>query len=199
MAQESFSRYQLRYLKCVHCGLYFSSVPADQLDTYLNYAETFSSEWRGEGRKEVFTEVLSQVKGEPCGKLLDVGCGGGLMLVLAKDHGWNVYGVEPGMGEDAWAFEDVRMRISHTIAEAGGEAEFDAVTAVNVIDQVAEPWVLLRQSAQKLKADGMLVIRIPNFTVQFILHKLAVLLPKKLGSRLLSSVVMHEFGLGRKA
>lgn len=197
--QEAFSRYQKHYLKCLNCGLYFSSIPKNQVNTYQKYAENFQREWRGEGREEVLAEVLAQLNFKSPGTLLDIGCSGGLMLIMANELGWDVSGVEPGMRKGVWAYEDVRTRISQTIDAAGGEGEFNAVTVVNVVDQVAEPWVLLKQSAQKLADDGVMIIRIPNFTVQLIIHKLAALFPGKFGSALLSSVVIHEFGLSRKA
>lgn len=95
--------------------------------------------------------------------LLDVGCGNGEFLSLAKEVGWVVKGVEP----DPTAFEIAK---SHGLdVSLGGieqlslrKASFDVITISHVIEHVHDPRMLLRAVFELLKPGGVLFVDTPN-------------------------------------
>jgi 2-polyprenyl-3-methyl-5-hydroxy-6-metoxy-1,4-benzoquinol methylase len=97
------------------------------------------------------------------GTLLDVGCGDGSFLSLARTCGWDVTGLEP----DPKAVKNAR---SHglTVYEGGieyfsGETEiFDVITLNHVIEHVGEPSAVLKACHTLLKPSGQLWLETPN-------------------------------------
>lgn len=112
------------------------------------------------------------------GRLLDVGCGGGLFLVFAgvfaSDHNSGLnsrYKVE-GAGFDPREVELAR-RISgapvRTLAELTkvGDNTFDTVTLLNTLEHVNKPMELLRELRRVLRSGGVMVIVVPNNELAF--------------------------------
>lgn len=96
-------------------------------------------------------------------KLLDIGCGDGEFLKLAKSCGWDVCGLEP----DSNAALVGRSKGLHVI-NAGeehfdGEQElFDVITLSHVIEHVHEPLKSLKKCFDLLKPGGFLWLETPN-------------------------------------
>ena len=97
------------------------------------------------------------------GRVLDVGCGSGVLLARMKSFGWETHGIEV----DANAVQAARARgldIRHgQLAEcAFPENHFDAVHLSHVIEHVYDPKALLRECHRVLKPGGTLVVLTPN-------------------------------------
>jgi SAM-dependent methyltransferase len=106
-------------------------------------------------------------------RLLDVGCGTGLVLRLAHDRGASVHGVDvvPGMLELAAAAEpsaDLHLAdlqhlpfgdadVSAGGSGAGADAGFDVVTAVNALQFAADPVAAVAEAARVIRPGGVLV------------------------------------------
>lgn len=97
------------------------------------------------------------------GRLLDVGCGNGGFLVLAKQAGWHVEGID----FDATAVEtakarglDVRFGGSELLNEK--KEYYDVITLCHVIEHIHNPEILLRNLYASLKPDGLLWLDTPN-------------------------------------
>lgn len=97
------------------------------------------------------------------GRLLDVGCGDGSFLRLARTCGWDVVGLDPDPKARANAAKQ-----SLTVYEGGieyfdGKAEmFDVITLNHVIEHVHEPVKLLKACHELLKPGGQLWLSTPN-------------------------------------
>jgi SAM-dependent methyltransferase len=98
------------------------------------------------------------------GRLLDVGCGAGRILELARDAGWQAEGLEP----DPIAAAATQQRLGITIhvgaAEEAdwGEECFDAVTMSHVIEHCTNPALAVQRCHRLLRMGGSLVITTPN-------------------------------------
>jgi 2-polyprenyl-3-methyl-5-hydroxy-6-metoxy-1,4-benzoquinol methylase len=96
-------------------------------------------------------------------RLLDVGCGNGLFLSLARSAGWNVVGFDLDPDAVRVAREkglDVRLGNFDTISEQ--DAAFDAITLSHVIEHVDSPFKLLVECRRLLKTDGFFWLETPN-------------------------------------
>lgn len=98
------------------------------------------------------------------GKWLDVGCGKGSFLTIAKSRGWQAYGLEPNFDTAR------RLKESHSIEvytedffEAALPASsFDAVSLWDLIEHTPDPARWMKRCLQLLKPGGLLVIATPN-------------------------------------
>jgi SAM-dependent methyltransferase len=102
----------------------------------------------------------------PAGKrLLDVGCGGGRFLRVARLLGATVEGVEPG----AWGAEQVKrsgIEVFHgtleQYCEAGNRGPFDVITMNHVLEHVPDPVRTLSLLRRLLAPAGYAWVAVPN-------------------------------------
>lgn len=99
------------------------------------------------------------------GRLLDVGCAGGLFLAAARQEGWQVKGVEISrLGVD-YGRNKLDLDIFWgELEEANYEIEyFNVVTCMDVIEHVQNPQGLLKEVNRILRKGGLMFISMPNF------------------------------------
>lgn len=108
----------------------------------------------------------------PGRSLLDVGCGPGEFLLVARRRGWHAHGVEP-------APDPARQSASYGLDVFEGMLEdyaartdrrFDAITAFEVLEHVPEPRSVLASMASLLKPEGRLLISVPNLDDPYMLR-----------------------------
>lgn len=99
---------------------------------------------------------------------LDVGCGGGLLAEPLGRLGARVTGIDaaPGLIEVARAHAGARgLEIDYratTLEQV--EGQFDLITAMEVIEHVAEPREFVRAIARRLAPGGLAILSTPNAT-----------------------------------
>jgi 2-polyprenyl-3-methyl-5-hydroxy-6-metoxy-1,4-benzoquinol methylase len=110
------------------------------------------------------TVILEMLRDRPPGRILDVGCSGGLLAEQMQALGHRVVGL------DSVEIPEVRGRVDRFVLgdlEEGIPAEagdgFDLVVAADVIEHVRRPDILLQQMAQVLGPNGELLVSTPNF------------------------------------
>lgn len=147
---------------CRRCGL-GRLVPPYDSDRLREFYET---EYRAvvEGRSLLYRVYLSHLATMTAGRrLLDVGCGDGDFLVLARAEGWEALGVELRRGAaEAGAARGLRIFEREVPA---GEGQFDVITLWNVLDQMPEPLAEARSLVGRLAPGGVLFARVPNLTL----------------------------------
>ena len=102
-------------------------------------------------------------KREKPGRLLDVGCGGGLFAACAKRVRWNVQGLDPNPAAvEAAARYGVPVRTA-TIEESGfGASMFDIIYSNDVIEHVLDPIKVFEEIDRLLLPGGVLILSTPN-------------------------------------
>tara|TARA_Y100000294_G_C8570697_1_gene342597 strand:+ start:2316 stop:3137 length:822 start_codon:yes stop_codon:yes gene_type:complete len=142
----------------------FTAPVPDCLDSY------YPSSYRGYGpvvlavlRALYRLRVRGWVSDRSPGRVLEVGCGPGLMLEALQEKGWSVVGVE--RNEDACS--DARQRLGAEVVAGGIEnvdktEGFDLIVLFNVLEHVADPMYLLKECAARLNRRGALVVSVPN-------------------------------------
>ena len=107
-------------------------------------------------------------------RLLDIGCGGGLLCEPMTRLGFQVVGVdasERNIGTASAHAAEAGLEIDYraSTAEAlvaAGEPLFDIILNMEVIEHVADPGDYLRSCAQLLKPGGLMIVATLNRTLK---------------------------------
>ena len=101
----------------------------------------------------------------PGARVLDVGCGRGVVLGPLAERGFEAHGVE--ISEHATRGADPRasIRIAGDLVEAGYEKDsFDQIVIWHVLEHLRQPLETLEECRRILKPGGRLVVAVPNFS-----------------------------------
>lgn len=158
--------YELAYLvKCSACSFVFSGrkPTAQELTTYYRgYPRdtTLSSVTRSR-----YLDLLKSLeKYRKSNNLLDIGCGDGHFLTVAKERGWKVYGTE--YTDEAVAIGEkkgITMRKGRLSDISFGPEFFDVVTSFEVIEHINDPLDEVKTIHGLLRPGGCCYITTPNF------------------------------------
>lgn len=168
-----------KLVKCKECGFIYAN-PRPKRETEEDYYrrryhEIQGIEWWYGGRIYPFRRVFKKMrKFLDKGKLIDVGCGMGFFMDLARSTGWEVKGVEISDFAANYAQERLKIDVvkSH-LKDAHLEAEyFDAATMWNVLDQIYDPKENLVELNRILKKGGYIFMRMPNLYFHLKVFKL---------------------------
>ena len=98
------------------------------------------------------------------GRILDVGCGRGVVLALYRERGWTPFGVEPSPTAARYAREVLGLSVHQgEFLDARFPSAFvDVVLFRHSLEHVPHPSVELREAHRVLKASGLLVVMVPN-------------------------------------
>ena len=154
-------------LRCAECGLVF-------LDSFAHVDATFyRADYTNANHPEQSWQHhlnacrtdderrLAQISPHIANRrYLDVGCGGGGVLLRARAHCSVACGVEP---QSRWraelADEGIEM---HASLDEVDDGRFDVATAFHVLEHVADPLTFLRKLAAKVAAGGLLWLEVPS-------------------------------------
>jgi len=97
------------------------------------------------------------------GRYLDVGCGSGGALAVAKALGWRVAGIEMDAAAAAMArrFSD-EVHTGDAMTAPFAPASFDVVSAFHVLEHVPDPVAVVRRMLEWLAPGGLAIIEVPN-------------------------------------
>lgn len=107
-------------------------------------------------------------------RLLDIGCGGGLLsepmtrlgaAVTGVDAGARNIGVARSHAESVGLDIDYRCTTAEALIEAG-EPPFDVILNMEVVEHVADPGLFLRDCARLLAPGGVMIIATLNRTAK---------------------------------
>ena len=151
-------------MRCGGCALVYSDPPQRTevvRSEYDSVYERGAVVARMEGRRlAVFGDFFERVRPEAGARLLDVGCGTGDFLALARARGWQPTGIDLSARAAALARE--RGLDARTDWEGLSAGDFDAVTLWNVVEFLERPIETLRDVHRVLAPGGHVFLRTPN-------------------------------------
>ena len=158
-------------VRCNSCGLVCVNPRQDQQAVVSLYSQMEDETYHHEaaGRKTAFRKILmrmSRLGGAGASpRLLDIGAATGLLLQEAESLGWRASGVEPSKWAAGVAKEEYGLDVHcGTLQDSPFEnEEFDFVTAVDVLEHVADPRALLGAIRERLAPGGILCVVTPDF------------------------------------
>jgi glycosyltransferase involved in cell wall biosynthesis len=118
------------------------------------------------GRRQTARRLLERIEGQmPGGRLLDIGCGPGLLLDEARRRGYLTAGLEPADSARAYAGEQLGLDVSGGSLEEFTTGEtFDVITIVDVLEHLADPVAAIERCYELLAPDGVLCVVTPDPT-----------------------------------
>ncbi len=164
--------------KCSSCTLQFTqNVPSiDSIASYYKSAEYISHSNTQKGiinrlyhlvRNVTLSTKLSLVKkasGKDTGYLLDVGAGTGAFAHKMQNAGWSVIGLEPDETARTTALNSYGISLENLDRLPALTANvYDVITLWHVLEHVHDLHGSLKNFNMLLKADGVLIIAVPNY------------------------------------
>jgi 2-polyprenyl-3-methyl-5-hydroxy-6-metoxy-1,4-benzoquinol methylase len=157
-------------LQCSNCGLIrLSPRPcAEELTSY--YPDSY---WFGTGkgarsrlhnqcRRLLLRDHLAFLK-DISGTVLDVGCGGGLLLTMLRERGVNAIGLDLSLGAARAALEHGAPVVCGSLNDAPfAPGSFKVITMYHVLEHVSDPVRYLQAARSLLAGRGRLIIQVPN-------------------------------------
>ena len=151
------------------------------------FGELASDWWNPKGRsamlhklnpvrlKYIRDQVDQHWQGDECSRTpldgktaLDIGCGAGLLAEPLRRLGARVTGIDASPEVIAVARDHsttVGLEIDYRTGDVQQlEGQFDLITCMEVIEHVADPAAFIRALANRLAANGLLIMSTPNAT-----------------------------------
>ena len=167
--------HEANLVRCKHCGL----VRVDPLPTPAEAARLYDDHYfrdavrgyvdyvadEGVFRAE-FRRRLRVLHGLGArGRLLDVGCASGALLIEAKALGFAPVGLEPAPATARRAAEKSGCPVlAHPLQDALlAPAAYDVITLFDVLEHLAQPLLALERLRRTLAPGGLLAVTVPDY------------------------------------
>jgi len=172
--------------RCSDCRHVFNSVQLEERELELLYQRFREEEWRRESPDQYFdritglpseesenhqkVQLIVQSLGSALaseGKLLDIGCGGGVLIDMLRrelPRGWSFYGVEPTPSFASLAQRRTGALVKSSMYASGlfvGEL-FSAATCCQVLEHVPDPPNFLAQVHADLERGAWFYLEVPD-------------------------------------
>ncbi len=101
----------------------------------------------------------------PHGRILDVGCGRGLLPALMRERGWDAHGLEVSATAAHHARDvlGIPVFVGDLLSSPYPPASFDVVVIYHVLEHMRDPIAALKRAHEILRPGGLLVVAVPNF------------------------------------
>jgi len=178
-------------VRCQQCGLYYVDLslsreflrehPEAQTEVAVSYKALVARRMCEDPELDVLEDSIRKVYFgdrlrflqkfcDQGGRVLDVGCGRGVFLELARDAGFEPFGVELGAADAEAARRRVGTDVVATDFEQIDTAnrDFDVITLFHVIEHFRSPSRAMAKVRSLLKPGGLVIIETPRIdTVWF--------------------------------
>ncbi|MFQ6083734.1 MAG: class I SAM-dependent methyltransferase [Candidatus Aminicenantia bacterium] len=189
-------------VRCKKCGLFYRTPRLSDKNEinkykYQVYDDSFCCIVNN-SKKEIFISILKKLEHFK-GKILDIGCADGYFLTLARQRGWEPYGIEisdfllkkarKNLGEK-YVF-GIPLKIANFKSDF-----FDVITMWDVLDHLIDPIGELKEVRRILKKKGLLIIRVRNMSFHILINKL---FEKNLFGIIKKPTIFHLYGFDNQS
>jgi 2-polyprenyl-3-methyl-5-hydroxy-6-metoxy-1,4-benzoquinol methylase len=170
VSQEKF-----KIVNCTTCDFKFTNPRPDEnaigeyykAESYISHTNTSKgliSKIYQEVRKFTLKGKLNLINrlSPNKGKLLDVGCGTGMFLNVARENGWKVNGIEPDAGARGIAEATNQIKIKEEVLSSFQNETFEVITLWHVLEHVHKLNETVEWLKTRLSKDGSVIIAVPN-------------------------------------
>jgi SAM-dependent methyltransferase len=146
-------------LECKECGLgktRTKTAPCDEQNYVVDTDE--ERKFKLKLYRRIFYKYFDTVF-KKRGRVLDVGCAGGLFLEFLKSKRWEVYGIEPFSQK---SHRDITIWKA-CIEDFSSKLKFDLITMCAVLEHVKDPLKALTKCHELLKDEGKFYLGVANY------------------------------------
>lgn len=147
--------------RCASCGFIF-------FDPALAGNESFYQQVEGDGyfspHREEFGRTLKFADEHGLRRVLDVGCGSGIFLDMARSRGLQTFGIELNSAAAKQAREKGHTIFAKLLSDLNIEqtaGAFDLITLFQVLEHVPDPVKTLKEAAALLRSGGFISVAVP--------------------------------------
>jgi len=164
-----------RIMRCQNCGLVFIyPVPPEKdiekiysTPKYHNlpYFDNCKAGYKDKGQILLYKKVLDEIESRiEKTKILDIGCGTGAFLDIAKKRGWESFGVDISKRACDYAKEDFNINVFNgELYEANfPDKYFNVITLWDALEHIPHTSRFLKEVHRILKDDGLLFLETIN-------------------------------------
>ena len=163
---KAIKGYERHYLvKSRPLGFVFCSrIPTEQ-ELQKHYANYSRFEYYSPITKDRYRQLLTQWDPyRKTNKILDIGCGTGFFLEVAKEKGWDVYGTEYTTNAvEICREKGINMHQGRLNAAWYDECMFDVITSFEVMEHINNPLEEVKNIHTLLRKGGLFYLTTPNF------------------------------------
>ncbi len=166
-------------VRCGGCDLVFRNLPHIQERVQEEFDDRYQrpedEQQIQERRRSLYRGFLARHRPAPGrNRLLDVGCGTGEFLLLARAAGWDVTGIEIAKaGVEGARRAGLTVHLGSLTTLPLPESSFDLVTLWNVLDFVPDPVEQARAAHRILVHGGVLAARVVNLVPHAALYRVS--------------------------
>lgn len=163
---------QFRFYRCPRCRLvvYDTSAGVNQEKYILQHIDPRAPTRQNRGHRQTYAFIARYLARADHGgrggrrRMLDLGCGDGTVLWLAREDGWDVKGIELFPEHTRLVRETLGLDVetSDITSYDGANASWDCVVLTHVLEHLPDPVGALRKIRNLLTPDGIGVLEFPN-------------------------------------
>jgi 2-polyprenyl-3-methyl-5-hydroxy-6-metoxy-1,4-benzoquinol methylase len=160
---------QFHFYRCPRCRLviYDTSAGVNQEKYILHGVDPRAPTRQNRGHRQTYAFIERHVAQTGNGRrhrMLDLGCGDGTVLWLAREDGWIVKGIELFPEHTRLVRETLGLDVetSDITSYDGTNESWDCVVLTHVLEHLPDPVGALRKIRNLLTSDGAAVLEFPN-------------------------------------
>lgn len=162
ITQEAF-----KSVRCIQCGLVYVDPQPATADLHHYYpaghqaaGPAMYEKMDAKPRIKLIANLALESQKK---KLLDIGCGKGLLLSGLKERGWEVFGTELSETSRQYACEQGLQVFNSVVNDTPIEPEsLDVVTLFHSLEHLTDPKQSINEIKGLMRPGGLLVIEVPN-------------------------------------
>jgi len=156
----------LHYYQCQDCLLwnYDMSLGMDQTQYTVRYVSPLDTNYRTNTDVAQSWKFLRRHAPDP-GRIMDIGCGNGCLLHLAREEGWQVRGMELS-ADAAKAIKDdqgIEVDVANFLEYDNPDGDvYDVVVLRHVLEHLPDSILAMQKIGSLLRPGGLALLEFPN-------------------------------------